>query len=109
MKKPLQCLLLAESLVDSAMNGEKTITIREGHRDYQVGKVILACPDIHWSMNSEVVSVKHTTLDEITDEEYTEDGFVSRADMFEGLKNYYPDLELNSPVTVIRLKCQQWE
>jgi len=109
MKRPLQCLLLAESLVDMAMNGEKTITIREGHRDYKAGKVLLACPDIHWCMESEILDVRHTTLNEVTEEEYIDDGFVSRTDMFEGLRNFYPDIDLSSTVTVIQLKCKCFE
>ena len=110
MKKPLQCLLLAESLIDSAMSGEKTVTIREGHRDYQTGKVILACPDVNWCMEASITDVRHTTLDQVTEEEYIDDGFVSRTDMFEGLANFYPDIDLTSPVTVIQLTCKPtWE
>jgi len=108
LKKTLQCLLLSESLIDSAMNGEKTITIREGHRDYKPGRVILACPDIYWSKQVEVESVRHTTLDQVTEQEYIDDGFVSRTDLFEGLKSFYPELDLTSNVTVIRFK-QSWE
>jgi len=108
LKQPLQCLLLSEGLIDSAMNGEKTITIREGHRDYKIGKVVLACPDVYWSMITVIESVRHTTFNEVTELEYAEDGFVSRTDLFEGLKVYYPDLELCSPVTIIKLK-PTWE
>jgi len=109
LKKPLQCLLLSESLIDVAMSGEKTITIREGHRDYKPGKVILACPDVNWCMEAEVVNVRHTTLNDITEDEYIKDGFVSRTDLFEGLRDYYPDLDLTSTVTVIQLKCKSFE
>lgn len=108
LKPPLQCLLLSEGLVDCAMNGEKKITIREGHRNYKPGKVIVSCPAIYWSMEMQIASVRHTTLNEVTEEEYTDDGFVSRTDLFEGLKAYYPDLDLCSPVTVISFK-PSWE
>jgi len=108
IKKPIQCLLLSESLIDLAMNGEKRITIKEGHRDFRPGKVILACPDVNWCKEMQIFGVRHTTLNEVTAKEYTEDGFISRTDMFEGIKAFYPDLDLTSPVTVILLK-ESWE
>lgn len=108
LKKPIQYLLLSESLIDSAMNGERTITIREGHRDFHPGKIILACPDLNWCKEMKIDKVRHTTLNEVTEKEYTEDGFISRTDMFERLKSFYPDLDLTSSVTVISFK-ENWE
>jgi hypothetical protein len=38
----------------------------------------------------------------VTEEEYRADGFTSREDLLSGMKKYYPNLTLESPITVIR-------
>ena len=105
MKRALQAILIAgEEMRDDTINGIKNITIREGHRDYTPGKVLLGCHILNWAVMREIISVRHTTIREVKKEEYFLDDFRSREDMLDGLRKYYPDLTMDSPVTVIQWK-----
>ena len=103
MKRALQAILIAGySMKEDVLYNRKKITIREGHRNYTPGPVLLGCHLLSWATMRNIVSVKHTTLEEITTGEYQEDGFKNRRDLLEGLRKFYPNLNLDSPVTVIR-------
>ena len=104
LRKPLTCLLLAEELVDETDNGHKTVTVREGHRDYSPGKVVIACPEINYSIMKEIVEVHHTTPEKMNEKDYLDEGWTDRENMVEDLKRFYSDLHMKSPITVIRWK-----
>lgn len=104
MKQPLYAILIApiEEMRARVLDGRKKITIREGHRDYKPGKVILCCHLEPWAVSADIVSVRHTTLGEVTDEEYESDGFADRENMLAVMRRFYPNITSDSPVTVIR-------
>lgn len=104
MKQPLTALLIApdEAMREAVETGRKTITIREGHRDYRTGPVMLACHLVPWAVQADITQVKHGTLREVTREEWEADGFVSQADLLTQMRRFYPKLTLDSEVTVIR-------
>lgn len=105
LKPPLYALLIApdRKMRSDIIQKVKKITIREGHRDYKAGHpVMLCCPIEPWAVMADIVSVRHTWLAEVSEDEWRDDGFKSREDLLIGLKKYYPDLNLNSPITVIR-------
>lgn len=105
MKHPLCALLLAtdDEMWGNALTGRKAITIREGHRDYRVGAPVMLCnTELCFCVEADVVSVRHCTLGEVTDEELQADGFRDRDDLLAGMRQYYPQLTFESPVTVIR-------
>jgi hypothetical protein len=104
LKEPLTALLLAEELIDATLSGKKFVTVREGHRNYKPGRVIFACPEVEWSMMKEITNVKHTTPKKCDKRDYLDEGWVSREDMVEDLKRFYPNLTMDSPITVIRFK-----
>lgn len=106
MKQPLTALLIApdEGMRRRVETGEKTITIREGHRDYRPGLVMLCCHLVPWAVQAEITDVRHCALREITREEWESDGFVSQTDLLTQMRRFYPKLELDSAVTVIRWK-----
>ncbi len=104
MKPALQALLIAND-VDMqyrTLSGLKQVTIREGHRDYRPGQVLIGCPDNTFVVSADIVDVRHCTLQDITEEEWTADSFTSQDNLLEGLKAYYPTVTLQSPVTVVR-------
>ncbi len=81
----------------------KQITIREGWRDYQVGRpVMLCCEKEPWCVMADIVEVRHCTLSGVTYKEMAADGFQTYEDLIEGMRHFYPDMNLDSPVTVIR-------
>ena len=106
MKQPLYALLIApdEEMRHRVETGEKTITIREGHRDYRAGPVMLCCEKVPWAVMADITDVRHCALREIAEDEWTADGFVSQADLLAKMRRFYPKLELDSAVTVIRWK-----
>ena len=71
MKRALQAILIApDSKVRLAiMLGEKKVTIREGHRDYTVGPVMVCCHLVPWAIMATITSVRHTEVIEVTEEE----------------------------------------
>ena len=103
MKPPLQALLIAgEEMRDDVFAGRKKITIREGHRDYQVDKpLILCCDKLNWATMKTVTGVRHTTLRDVTWPEMSADGFGNYAHMERSLRQFYPQIGPDSPVTVI--------
>lgn len=105
MKRALQGILIAGTqMKEDVLYHKKKITIREGHRDYSKGSVLLGCPLLNWSAMRTIISVKHTTLEKVSREEFIDDGFESLLDLKLELKKYYPDIEWDSQVTIIRWK-----
>lgn len=103
MKRALQAILIAgEEMKFDVLANRKKITIREGHRDYTKGPVLIGCNQLDWATMRNIVDVKHTTLVEITKEEYEADGFETKSEMLNGLAKFYPNINWESPVTVIR-------
>jgi len=103
LKRPLQALLIApdKKMGEDVLSGNKKITIREGWRDYQPALSVLCCPIEPWCVGINITDVKYKSIKEVTPEEYLADGFKSRDELIEGLKKYYPNINLESKVTVI--------
>ena len=106
MKDVLQALLIAgETMRDDVFDGIKCISIREGHRKYIVGKpIILCCHRLNWATMREVTEVMHVTLKDVSSDDYQADGFSTQGEMLDGLRKFYPNVDLDSPVTVIKWK-----
>ena len=104
MKQPLYALLVAPDhrMRTDILYGGKSISIREGHRDYKPGHpVMLCCHIVPWAVMADITSVQHCTLREVTKEDYQAEGFHTQKDLLNGLKRFYPAMTLDSPVTVI--------
>jgi len=104
MKRALRALLISpdEKQREAILSGKKKITIREGHRDYIPGQVLLACPIEPWCVGADINDVRHTTLREVTPEEFIADGYADAIEMLVDLRKYYPQIDANSNVTVIK-------
>lgn len=104
MKRPVQALEIPNDseVMLGIMTGSKKISIREGLRDYIPGKLIIYhCEHNSFSIQVEITEVKHTTLNEVTDEAMKADGYQNKEEMFADLKGFYPSLTWESPMTVI--------
>ena len=113
-KRPLTALLMAEDFLSPIQNGEKTITIRDGWRDYHVGEKVVLCrcadmspmeegaADYGWAIMAKITSVKYTTLKEVSESDLNDDGFSTLEDAILSLGSYYADISEESFVTVIR-------
>ncbi len=103
MKRALRAILIeGEKDKEDVLQGRKKITVREGHRDYSEGPVLLGCHKLNWATMRTITSVRHTTLEKVTEKEWLDDGYKSQDDMYNGLRKFYHNLEYSSPVTVIR-------
>jgi len=101
MKPPLQALLIAKEWKGVVISGRKRISIREGHRDYRQGPVMLCCNLENWALMADIVSVRHCVFSEVTAEEFQADGFKTRRELLDALLKYYPNISLDSFVTII--------
>lgn len=105
LKQPLTALLIApdQDMRYAIEKGRKTITIREGHRDYKKGGLVMLCCHLEpWAVQAEITVVRHCKLRDVTKQEWTADGFASQEDLLEQMRRFYPKLALDSEVTVIR-------
>jgi hypothetical protein len=104
-KKPLQAILIAgEDGRDAVLNGTKKITIREGLRDYKEGNVLIGCHELGWAVGKKITKVQWKKLGEVTIEEMRADNFNGIEDMIVGMRRFYPEMDIDSPVTII-----EWE
>lgn len=103
LKPALQALLIAPDAImrDNIITGRKRISIREGHRDYRPGPMMICCHLEPWAVQVDVTEVFHRKLDEVSFIEWEADGFTSQRDLLDGLRQYYPTIDLDSPITVI--------
>ena len=104
MKNPLYALLVApdDQMRLAIVRKDKKISIREGHRDYQIGPVMLCCHLEPWAVMADITNVRHCTLKEVTKKEYVADEVNNRQKLLELMKKFYPHMTIDSPVTVIR-------
>ncbi|MEA3249611.1 MAG: ASCH domain-containing protein [Patescibacteria group bacterium] len=104
MRHPLQALLIAPDplMREAVEDGRKRITLREGHRDYRPGPVMLCCQIEPWCVMADIIEVRHCRLCDLTREELEADGFIDQWQMLKQMHRFYPDLDWDSPVTIVR-------
>jgi hypothetical protein len=93
--------MLAEGVFDNLEYGDKLVTIRKGRRDIILGDLLFESVDIAREAVVEVRKVIYCRLGEVPATYYLKDGFTSAEDMLEGMRNFYPDVTMDSEVTVI--------
>ena len=97
-----QKLKLADDLFPSLEEGNKTMTIRRGHRDIRLGDLLFeGVTDESLQKEVEVVEVTHIRVVGVSDEECQSDGFNDWTDFYQGMKKYYPDLDVTEECTLI--------
>lgn len=103
LKNPLYGLLIADDpqMRLDLITGVKRISIREGHRDYRLGDVLIGDSENTFVVTATFIEVKHILLSEVTREEWEADGFTSQEDMLVKMREFYPKINLDSEVTVL--------
>jgi hypothetical protein len=107
VKPPLVALLMADCFLEPIYSGEKKITIREGMRDYKAGQKVVLCKcgnedDIGWARMATITEVSMGKLKNVDIEDLNADGMEDLEDAVQCLRDFYPDITEESPVTVIR-------
>ena len=103
MQPALMALLYAPDigLWSDVVSGKVTATVREGHRDYRPGPVMLCCHLASACVMAEIAEVVHTTLGQVPDMKRRRSGYATETAMIDGLRRFYPLIGALSPVTVI--------
>jgi len=104
LKRPVQALLMSSSDDQWAaiLSENKKITIREGRRDYVNGLVIIANTETGYCVKADITDVKHYLAREVPKKDFRDDGYSSGEQMIDDLKTFYPKINADSSVTVIR-------
>ena len=113
-------LLLATEFFPIVFNKSKTCTVRTGHRNVRPGLMTIRSADGSIVADGEdsvtvrVTGVKHTTLGELTMRDLLAEGMDATAfdynfermlyAFWADMGKFYPDITLESPVTVINFK-----
>jgi hypothetical protein len=100
----MQKLMLAEEVMDSLERWEKTVTIRKGRRDIVLGDLLFESVDEHRQEIVDVRKVIYCRLGEVPPSFYRRDGFNDSGEMIEIMREFYPEINSESEVTVIDFK-----
>lgn len=103
-RRQLHALLIEPHHHEKLDAGESITIVRDGHRSYSEGIVILAWYLTSWCRLGMLGKVKHTSLDHIIDEEWKQYGFKSSQDANKFLLNKYPGINFHSNITIIELR-----
>lgn len=101
LRPPLQALIFVADLVPQIKTGEKRNTVREGHREYKEGSVLLGAPEANWCAMKTIVTVTHTSIAKMKRADYLHQGWKDREQVLADMQGYYPQLTMESPITVI--------
>lgn len=104
MKRTPPYILIApvDNMWEAVKSGQKKITIRSGLRDYQVGDVTMLCCHIrNCAVMADIVGVYHGKLSTVPMEFIRADGFGDHENALQGMQRFYPDMTLESDVTVV--------
>ena len=100
----VQELKLADDLWPSLVSGDKTVTIRAGHRAIARGELVFEAVNSGERFPVTVVSVTHKKLGMLTDAEAQKDGAANAAEMELAMSRFYPDIDGESDITIIEYR-----
>ncbi|KKT60250.1 hypothetical protein A3G55_02445 [Candidatus Giovannonibacteria bacterium RIFCSPLOWO2_12_FULL_44_25] len=99
-------LIFGEGLMFPTLTGEKQITLRKyraGSHDFVKGEVIRGEFKDGLNVLLQITAdTEKKPFNELTDAEAQADGFNNAEDAFNGLKDYYPDLQKTDLLATIR-------
>jgi len=98
----MQTLKLADDLFPKIGDGSKSINIRRGRRDIQLGKLIFeGVEDETLQEEVEVVEVRYVRIYGVEDYICEMNDFDNWVDFYQGMKRFYPDLDVSEECTII--------
>jgi len=103
--KNLLCAILISPDPESRrkiLSGEKTCTIRKGTRNYKSGTAMLCCHVEPWAVMADITGICFCNLSNVAEKDFKSTGFDSQEEMLEGMRKFYPDINSESDVTVVR-------
>lgn len=97
----MQKLSLYEDIFDTLEEGKQT-TIRKGRLSIALGELIFESTETQREKTVNVQTVYYTQLKNVNLEDLKNDGFKDHQDMWQKIKRFYPDIELEDEVTVVK-------
>lgn len=104
-EQPMFALLVRpdEDLRKDIISGRVTVAIRKGYRNYAPNhELMLCCHCESWVVLADIVEVSLLRQYAISQKDIEAAGYHTREEMARKLKEYYPDLDWDTPLTVIR-------
>ena len=95
-------MALCPELMDDVLSGLKHITIRYWYRKIRLGP--LSVPDKERSIPIVITEIIHTTMSRLSAEVLATCHYNDLIHAMKVMREYYPNLETSSEVTVIRFK-----
>ncbi|MEM3936606.1 MAG: ASCH domain-containing protein [Thermofilaceae archaeon] len=97
-------LLFSKKYLQDLLSGRKTATIRLGSVRYRPGDVTLVhCGGLVLG-RVRIKSVERKKLIDLTEEDARIDGFESLRDLLVAIRQHYPNIRANTPLTVLRFE-----
>lgn len=103
-RRLLTALLVEPQHHKAVEAGESVALIKDGHRNYNEGIVILAWYLTSWCRLGIIRRVVHTSVDFLTDDECIKCGFVNTESAVEHLRKKYPGLNFSSDITIVEFR-----
>ncbi len=94
-------LIFSKEYLRDLLEGRKTGTIRLGSARYKVGDVVLVYCGGFILGKARITSVTHKRVVDLTEEDALRDGFDSYGDLIRALKQHYPNLKPDTPLTAL--------
>ncbi|RLF05237.1 MAG: ASCH domain-containing protein [Thermoprotei archaeon] len=97
-------LMFSRKYLAELLRGSKTCTIRLGNIKYRVGDTVLVyCGGLVLG-RVRITGIERKKLIDLTEEDAKLDGFSSLYELLKALRQHYPNIRANTPVTVIRFE-----
>jgi len=92
--------------LDKVLRGEKNITLRLGIVRPRFGEVLIVCGNKAYGI-CEIESMDVTTIDKLDEKIVKLEGFKSREELLQALRELYPDVVERDLVTIIRFRVRK--
>jgi ASC-1-like (ASCH) protein len=98
----MTAIQLASGFISLVKTGEKTTTVRRGHRPYSLGPAVLLARNQKIAI--EILGVRHTVFEELDAEDAVADGYSSVDAFRTGIEVFYPGIRQDEEVTVVKFR-----
>ena len=106
--RPPACAIFVSSdkqLQSAIVHELITVFILEGHCDYQKGsEIMLGCHLNTWVVMADIENIRHCTIRQVTESEYTDAGFSNKDKLLTRFQKKCLYTDPDAPVTVIKCK-----
>ncbi len=92
--------------LDRVLSGSKRVTVRLGIVRPRFGEVLITCGNLVYGVG-EIESFEIYRIDQLPENIVREEGFKSKSELLNALRQLYPEIKDTSFVTVIRFKVKK--